>query len=159
MGYISELRELIGSRPIIMAGANTIVIDAENRLLLQLRTDNNCWGLPGGSMEPGESLQEVAKRELYEECNLLANALTFFNVFSGEQYYYKYPHGDEIYNVIATFICVDYEGELRADQDEVLALQFFSIDELPGNLNPPEIPIIQEYIQTRVKSFESFSLG
>ena len=78
MGYISELRELIGSRPIIMVGANVLVVDSENRLLLQQRADNNCWGLPGGSMELGESLQEVAKRELFEECNLTANQLSFF---------------------------------------------------------------------------------
>ena len=159
MGYISELRELIGTRPIIMVGANVMVVDSENRLLLQLRTDNNCWGLPGGSMELGESLQEVAKRELYEECNLTANQLTFFNIYSGEEFYYQYPHGDEIYNVIATFICEDYEGDLRADKDEVLALQFFSIDELPSNLNPPEIPIIHEYIESRRIKIEDYSLG
>ena len=159
MGYISELRELIGTRPIIMVGANVMVVDSENRLLLQLRTDNNCWGLPGGSMELGESLQEVAKRELYEECNLTANQLTFFNIYSGEEFYYQYPHGDEIYNVIATFICEDYEGELRADKDEVLALQFFSIDELPSNLSPPEIPIIHEYIESRRIKIEDYSLG
>ena len=97
-------------------------------------------------MELGESLQEVAKRELYEECNLTANQLTFFIIFSGEEFYYQYPHGDEIYNVIATFVCKDYEGELRADKVEVLSLQFFSIDDLPSHLNPPEIPIIHEYI-------------
>ncbi|MCG7342637.1 NUDIX hydrolase [Sporosarcina sp. ACRSL] len=159
MGYISELRELIGTRPIIMVGANVIVVDSENRLLLQLRADNNCWGLPGGSMEPGESLQEVAKRELYEECNLVANQLTFLNIFSGEQYYYQYPHGDEVFNVIATFVCEDYEGELQEDQNEVLSLQFFSIDDLPSNLNPPEFPIIQEYIHKRGMKIENYSLG
>lgn len=31
MGYISELRELIGSRPIIMVGANVIVVNSENQ--------------------------------------------------------------------------------------------------------------------------------
>ncbi|WP_432359894.1 NUDIX hydrolase [Sporosarcina sp. UB5] len=159
MGYISELRELIGTRPIIMVGANVIVVDSENRLLLQLRADNNCWGLPGGSMEPGESLQEVAKRELYEECNLVSNHLDFLNIFSGEQFYYKYPHGDEVFNVIATFVCADYEGELRADQDEVLSLQFFSIDELPSNLNHPETPIIHEFIHMRGRRIENYPIG
>ena len=158
MGYISELRELIGTRPIIMVGANVIVVDSENRLLLQLRADNNCWGLPGGSMELGESLQEVAKRELFEECGLTANKLSFFNIFSGERYYYKYPHGDEIYNVIGTFVCKDYEGETKADNDEVLSLQFFWIDDLPSHLNPPEIPIIHEFIQSRGLKIENYSL-
>lgn len=39
MGYIQELRDLVGQRPLIMPGANVIVIDKNNRLLLQLRSD------------------------------------------------------------------------------------------------------------------------
>ncbi|GIP49370.1 hypothetical protein J53TS2_29610 [Paenibacillus sp. J53TS2] len=67
MNYIRQIRELVGTHPIIMAGACVILIDGEGRLLLQQRTDNGLWGLPGGSMEPGEEMKEVAKRELFEE--------------------------------------------------------------------------------------------
>jgi 8-oxo-dGTP pyrophosphatase MutT (NUDIX family) len=130
-----------------MVGANVIVVDTMNRLLMQLRMDNNCWGLPGGSMELGESLEEVAARELYEETNLTANELSFFNVYSGKELYYRYPHGDEVYNVVATFICKNYEGGLMAEKNEVLSLQFFSIDDLPSNISPPDLPIVSEYIQ------------
>ncbi|WP_411860691.1 NUDIX domain-containing protein [Paenibacillus polymyxa] len=42
-----------------MAGACVILIDDEERLLLQQRTDNGLWGLPGGSMEPGENMKEL----------------------------------------------------------------------------------------------------
>ncbi|QNV58165.1 hypothetical protein GMA19_03338 [Paenibacillus polymyxa E681] len=59
LNYIRELRELVGTRPIIMAGACVILIDDEERLLLQQRTDNGLWGLPGGSMEPGENMKEL----------------------------------------------------------------------------------------------------
>lgn len=146
MGYIQKLRELVGHRPLIMPGANMIVVDKNNRLLLQLRSDNKCWGLPGGAMEPGETLEEVAKRELYEETNLVAKNLTLFNVYSGEEFYYKYPHGDEVYNVITTFICTEFEGVMRKDENEVLDIEFFHYDDLPSTLNPPEIPIINEFI-------------
>lgn len=148
MGYIKELRELVGSRPIVMTGANVILLDKDNKLLLQLRTDNNCWGLAGGSLEPGETLEEVAKRELYEETNLVAKQLSLFKVFSGQDFYYKYPHGDEVYNVIATYICTDYEGVVKQQEEEVKALKFFHFDELPVKLSPPEIPIITEFITT-----------
>lgn len=154
MGYIQELRDLVGHRPLIMPGANVIVIDNNNRLLLQLRSDNKCWGLPGGSMEPGETLKEVAERELYEETNLVAKNLTLFNVYSGEEFYYKYPHGDEVYNVITTFICTEYEGVMKKDENEVLDLEFFHYDELPSKLSPPEIPIITEFINTYYKEGE-----
>src|SRR5699024_9078647 len=95
MGYVMNLRKLVGSRPLVIAGASVIVVDEEKRLLLQLRKDNHCWGLAGGSLEPGETLEDVAKRELQEETGLIANELTYFQTFSGNEFYYKYPNGDE----------------------------------------------------------------
>lgn len=151
MGYIQELRNLVGHRPLIMPGANVVVVDKKNQMLLQLRLDNKCWGLPGGSMEPGETLKEVAKRELYEETNLIAKNLTLFNIYSGEEFYYKYPHGDVVYNVITTFICTEYGGVMKKDENEVLDLKFFYYNDLPSMLNPPEIPIINEFINTYYK--------
>lgn len=159
-GYISELRKLVGTRPLIMVGANVIVLDSELRILLQLRTDNNCWGLPGGSMDLGESLEEVAKRELYEETNLIANDQSFFNIYSGMDLYYRYPHGDEVYNVVATFICDHYKGELLAEKNEVSSLQFFSLDELPSNISPPDLPMLTGFIQSqRGTKVENYTLG
>ncbi|MGD6845388.1 NUDIX hydrolase [Bacillus infantis] len=146
MGYIMDLRKIVGSRPLIMAGASVIILDQNNKLLLQLRKDNNCWGLTGGSLEPGESLEEAAKREMYEETGLAAKNLKLFNVFSGEEFYYKLPHGDEVYNVTATYICNDFDGELRMDHEEVVNLAFFDLDQIPSNISPPDRPVIREFI-------------
>ncbi|NNU94789.1 NUDIX domain-containing protein [Geobacillus sp. NFOSA3] len=148
MSYIMDLRKIVGSRPLIMTGACVILLDKNNRILLQLRKDNNCWGLAGGSLEIGETLEEVAKRELYEETGLVAKKLKLFNVFSGKEFYYKYPNGDEVYNVIAAYVCTDFEGEIKMDENEVQDLRFFHLDELPTNISPPDMPIIQEYINT-----------
>lgn len=148
MSYIMDLRKIVGSRPLIMTGACVILLDKNNRILLQLRKDNNCWGLAGGSLEIGETLEEVAKRELYEETGLVAKKLKLFNVFSGKEFYYKYPHGDEFYNVIAAYVCTDFEGEIKMDENEVQDLRFFHLGELPTNISPPDMPIIQEYINT-----------
>lgn len=148
MSYIMDLRKIVGSRPLIMTGACVILLDKNNRILLQLRKDNNCWGLAGGSLEIGETLEEVAKRELYEETGLVAKKLKLFNVFSGKEFYYKYPNGDEVYNVIAAYVCTDFEGEIKMDENEVQDLRFFHLGELPTNISPPDMPIIQEYINT-----------
>lgn len=54
--YIKDLRRLIGHRPLILVGSTIIVINDKKEILLQHRSDTKEWGLPGGAMEPGESL-------------------------------------------------------------------------------------------------------
>lgn len=147
MGYIMELRDKVGSRPIIMVGACVLLVNNKNELLLQLRQDNHCWGLAGGSMDIGETLEQVAKRELFEETGLIANHLRLFNVYSGQEFYYKYPNEDEVYNVVTAYVCKDYKGILKKQEDEVKDLKFFKMADLPSNISPPDFPIINEFIQ------------
>jgi len=128
-----------------MAGA-CVLLCSNHQLLLQRRTDNGCWGLPGGSMELGETLEEVAKRELFEETGLTAKVLDLFDMFSGKDLYYKYPHGDEVYNVVAAYLCTDFDGALKVDGIEVQELRFFSYEELPSELSPPDVPVIKRFM-------------
>ncbi|WP_413361830.1 NUDIX hydrolase [Lysinibacillus sp. 3P01SB] len=146
MGYIMELRKKVGTSPVIMVGACVIVVSPEQKILFQLRKDNGCWGLPGGSMEPGESLEQVAVRELFEETGLAGAQLSLLQVFSGKDMYYQYPHGDEVYNVVAAFICNTYSGQLMKEENEVAALQFFSLDELPTAISPPDQIVVDYYV-------------
>jgi 8-oxo-dGTP pyrophosphatase MutT (NUDIX family) len=145
MGYIMDLRKLVGSRPLIMAGASVILMNDRDEILLQQRTDNGFWGTPGGAMEPGESLEETARREVLEETGLRAEELELFDVFSGKELYYKYPHGDEVYNVVTVYTCRKYSGELTAEPSEVERLRFFPLSEIPTELSPPDVPVLRKY--------------
>lgn len=62
MSYISNLRKIIGHNEIISIGASILVLN-ENKILLQLRSDTKTWGIPGGAIEIGETLEEAAARE------------------------------------------------------------------------------------------------
>jgi 8-oxo-dGTP pyrophosphatase MutT (NUDIX family)/GNAT superfamily N-acetyltransferase len=137
--YIKEIRELIGSRPFILVGSAVLVFNREYEVLLQLRSDTGRWGIPGGAMEPGESFEETARRELFEETGLQLNKLKFLDVVAGEEYYFRYPNGDEIYNAIALFACKEWEGELVMLDGESKDLRFFSLDNLPPLQGRPEL--------------------
>lgn len=134
MGYISELRKLIGSRAILSIGATILVVNDDMKILFQHRSDTLDWGLPGGSMELNETLEETAARELYEETGLEANEFHLIGVFSGPDYYFQYPNGDEVYTVIHLYIAKNVRGELGMLDGESLELTYFSINELPNQL-------------------------
>ncbi|CAM2975936.1 NUDIX hydrolase [Paenibacillus taichungensis] len=141
MGYIMELRKLVGSRPLIMAGSCVLVFNEQRHLLLQRRTDSLDWGTLGGSLEPGESLEEAAARELYEEAGLRAGAYKLITVFSGQDMYYKYPHGDEVYNVMAVYEATEIQGEPTVMDDEGLELRYLDL-----SIPIPEINPFTEYV-------------
>lgn len=143
-GYILDLRKIVGHRPLLQVGASIIVEDPQGRVLLQLRSDNHCWSYCGGSMELDERAEDTAKRELFEETGLIADKLELFGVFSGPEYHYIYPNGDEVSNVDIVFLCRHYSGTLKCQEDEVDDLQFFPPDGLPENLSPPiRKPLLQ----------------
>lgn len=144
--YIMDLRKIVGHRPLLQVGASVIVEDQQGRILLQLRSDNHCWGYPGGSVELDEVVEEAAKRELFEETGLVAKRLSLFGIFSGPQTHYMYPNGDEVSNVEIVYVCKDYSGELRCQDGEVDALSFFEKDRIPDNLFSAIQPALKAYI-------------
>ena len=131
MSYIQNLRKYIGHEPLINIGATVIVLNERNEILLNLRSDTNTWGIIGGSMELGESLEQTAARELMEETNLTAERFELIDLLSGEKLYFKYPNGDETYTVIALYRAVGISGKLKINDDESCKLEYFSLDSLP----------------------------
>ena len=144
MGYILELRELVGSQPLIMVGVSVIVQNKNGHILLQKRTDTLDWGTIGGAMELGETFEESARRELYEEAGLTAEHFKFITNLSGEKFYYKYPNGHEVFNVIAVYEAINTQGIPIVKDDEGLELRYFSLDEPIEDLNSNNYMILKE---------------
>jgi 8-oxo-dGTP pyrophosphatase MutT (NUDIX family) len=116
--YIKNMRKLIGTQPLLVAGATVIVFNDKREVLLQHRSDINKWGFPGGVMEFGETLEETAARELYEETGLRASDLKFIDILSGEKECHKYPNGDEIFGVTVVYTTSTISGELEIKDGE-----------------------------------------
>ncbi|MCD8325478.1 MAG: NUDIX hydrolase [Lachnospiraceae bacterium] len=135
--YIMDLRKIVGHRPLLQVGASVILEDEQGRILLELRTDNHCWGYPGGSVDLDEVVEDAARRELFEETGLVADSLELFGIFSGKDLHYVYPNGDEVSNVDVVFLCKSYSGLMKCQEEEVERLQFFAPEDIPENLSPP----------------------
>lgn len=144
--YIHQLRRLVGTRPLITCGACVILLDSRGRILLQRRADNGAWGLPGGSMEPGETLEQTARRETLEEMGIVCGPLEFLHLFSGPEMYYRYPHGDEAYNVAAVYVCRRFEGQDHPADDEVTETAWFAPADLPPDISPPDRVILSHFL-------------
>ncbi len=145
MNYIKFLRQYVGHESILTAGVGLFVFNENRQVLMQLRTDYNQWGFPGGAMELGESFEETAIRELKEETNLNIIDLKMVKVLSGKDTYREYPNGDKLYDITAIFVVTNYNGELKVNDDESKKLEWFSINSLPVNMTSYTKNYLEKY--------------
>ena len=134
MSYIKDLRKNVGHAPILTAGVGLFVFNNKDEVLMQLRTDYNQYGFPGGAMELGESFEDVVRRELKEETNLDIIDLEMVKVLSGKDTYREYPNGDKLYDITAIYVVKKYSGDLKVNDNESKKLEWFNADNLPFNM-------------------------
>ncbi|MGG3306610.1 NUDIX domain-containing protein [Paenibacillus sp. 2KB_20] len=124
----------------IIVTGGAIIRDHHGRILLQRRSDYGNWGLPGGGMEAGESVEETMRREVLEETGLVVLDYELYGVYSGPRMQYRYPDGNEIVFVMFIFnAVVDLRGRteeqgrilIHHDEDnESLQLEFKALHEI-----------------------------
>jgi ADP-ribose pyrophosphatase YjhB (NUDIX family) len=105
-------------------GVNTAIL-RDNRILLTLRTDFEVWCLPGGSVEPDESLAQAAIRETREELGFEVKLTRLVGLYSRNGWL---THGLHV----VVFAAEINGGELAYQDGEVLEAGWFAPDELPA---------------------------
>jgi 8-oxo-dGTP pyrophosphatase MutT (NUDIX family) len=132
--YLWRLRQKAGRDLVLMPGAAVAVQREDGRVLFGRRSDNGAWALPGGGAEEGGSFARTAIDELREETGLVVEAADLIPAacFSdAARHTLHYPNGDVAHYFSMCFLVRHWEGEARADGEEMLELRFADPAELP----------------------------
>jgi len=144
--YLKELRVVLGKRLLIVPGVRAIILRNEKEILLQHRKDMGMWGLPGGAIEPDETPLSALKREVKEETSIIIDEAKAMALYCGPSQRFTYPNGDRVQGHSVAFIVSKWSGRPLPDGGEGLALEFFTIEELPENIVPIHRKTIEDYL-------------
>ncbi len=148
MGYIEELRAVIGHRAVNLNGSIVIIEDKQGRILLQKRTyPVGKWGLPGGLMELGESTEDTARREVFEETGLSVGKLTLVGIYSGKDCLCVAENGDRFYVVTTAYATSDYSGTCSVHDEESVLLEWTDRTSLPETIAKTHAAAIADYLR------------
>jgi ADP-ribose pyrophosphatase YjhB (NUDIX family) len=159
MDQPSQFRDSIGDPLTRMpdemrSGANAIIFNDVGELLLERRSDNGFWGLPGGAMEIGESLEHAVKREVFEETGLDVTVGRLIGVYSDPRFHtiMRYRDGTLVHFVTVVFECRRRGGELRMSEEST-DLRYFDVEALPDNVMLAHNVRIRDALEHRAEPF------
>ena len=143
---VSKAREL---RPSVAA----IIRNGDGAVLLQRRSDNGLWGLPGGSVEIGESVSVAIVREVREETGLVVEVDRLVGVYSEPSFQiFRYRDGNVVHYINTLMTCRIVGGTLQTC-DESLELKFFDPARLPGDMLRTHRIRVEDAIANRREGF------
>lgn len=132
--------------PQFKIAVQAFVINPEGQLLMGLRKDymdKGNWGLPGGHLDVGETLEECALREVEEETGLKArSALQFASVEQpitlSEKHYLHFGY------LIKDFT----PGPLiNGEPDDIERWEWYDLDKIPANIAPTQREMILKFLK------------
>lgn len=107
-------------------GVNVAVLQ-DQKILLTQREDFETWILPGGGMEPGESVAQAAIRETKEETGLDVQLTRLVGIYS--------RLGNFFGGNLVLFTARVIGGEIKRQPGETIAVQWFPFDQIPSPLS------------------------
>ena len=134
----------VGKSGKLSVSSSAIIFDeARKKVLLTRRADNARWCIPGGRVDPGESVAEACIREIEEETGLKGEVTKLIGVYSNPHQILAYPDGNR-WQVIAFTFEVKVVGGTLGLSDETTEVAYFSPEDID------KIDIMEDSVQ-RIK--------
>lgn len=155
--YIKYLRDMIGDKMVMLNSTAVVIPNAKNEILLQKRSDNLLWGLPGGLLELNETIAEGAIREVKEETNLDVILTKFIGVSINPLMTWRKRDKARVYAF--GFVGEVVGGSLKINDSESLELKYFNKDNLPKIHSVDNEEFIRNYFENRFNLVEGKYYG
>jgi ADP-ribose pyrophosphatase YjhB (NUDIX family) len=137
----------------IVPAVSAVVTDEQGRLLLIRRTDNDLWSIPGGGMEPGETLRQAVRREVAEETGMSCEVTGLVGIYSDPGHVAAYDDGEVRQEFSICFTTQLLGGNIRTSK-ESSEVRFVPIQELPNyNIHPSILLRINHYLEHRPEPY------
>jgi ADP-ribose pyrophosphatase YjhB (NUDIX family) len=119
----------------------------ENKLLMVREREDNCWTIPGGWADVGQSASECVVREIWEESGYCAKAVRLLAVYDRD----KHNHPPSPFYLYKIFFQCELIGGVPTTSIETSDIGFFAQDELPelsiSRITPEQIARMFELVQ------------
>ncbi|MGH2493973.1 MAG: NUDIX domain-containing protein [Ktedonobacteraceae bacterium] len=135
----------------IVPAASAVVVNDEGKILLQRRSDNDLWALPGGTMEIGESIGETVVREVKEETGFDVQPESIVGIYSNPKHIIAFSDGEVRQQFSICFACSIVGGRLQGS-DESSEVNFFFPQEIEQlHMHPSIYQRIKDYLEYRLQ--------
>lgn len=150
--YVEFLRDKIPTDKIMLVSCCACIANEKGEILLQKRSDNKLWGLPGGLKELNETLEMCVIREVKEETNLDVEIIDFIGVYINKNMSW---FGKDVAEVIGFgFEAKVVSGELKINDSESLEFGFFNKENLPKIHSNDNYEVIMDFFDRKIGGIE-----
>ncbi len=153
VNYVRWLRSYVGPQRLLQLSASAFIRDDQGRVLLGRRSDVMLWAPPSGVVQLGETPAQTLVREVQEETGLHIPVEKLIGLYSGPDFEWTYPNGDQAQIVSAFCACRVDGGRLTPDHQEFLDLGYFAPGAFPALL-PRCVRMLDDALAGRMGIFD-----
>ena len=137
--FVAGLRAKVGTDLLLLPAVALAVFDDQGRVLLARHLDSDAWATIGGAMDPGESPEQAALRELAEETGLRASIQGLVGVYGGPGFEVTYEDGARSSYVVSLFAARLDGGEVVLQEDELAEHGWFAPEDAVARATRPDM--------------------